>query len=192
MEALLTLLPLALKYVPMIAGFLGGPAAGTALTHVADAANKVFGTTDPKQIELQIQQDKSKEDMFKAELEARTEELRVQVEDLQNARSQTVQLAQAGSPIAWGAPIVSTIVLFGFVVTCSLLFFKPLTSENQLALLIVGAWVSGFLAVIQYWLGSSAGSKDKDALVATMARNSTASASQVVKDAVGGVKKMFR
>ena len=53
--------------------------------------------------------------------------------------------------------------------------------------------LQAFGAVVQYWLGSSAGSKDKDGLVASLAHSSAASASQTIRDTIGGVaKKMFK
>lgn len=195
MGALMALLPLALQFVPEIASLLGGPAAGTALGHVADAAQAAFGTIDAEQIKLKIQEDASSADKFKAELQGRLSELHEQLADLQSARGQTVSLVQAGSLIAWGAPIVSVLVVTGFFVIVMLMMIRTLNitdTGTQILLVMLGALASGFQQVIAYWLGSSAGSKDKDALMAHMATASTASAAGALTQTAATVKKMFR
>lgn len=192
MGALLTLLPLALQFAPQIASLLGGPAAGTALGHVADAAQAAFGTTDPEQIKLKMQQDASATERFKAEIDARLHELDAQLADLQDARHQTVDLAKVGSAIAWGAPIVSALVTFGFFGVLVLYLYRPIGSDNQVVTMLVGTMATAFGAVVQYWLGSSAGSKGKDTLLAQLSTTSTVTAAGTIKDAVGTVKKMFK
>ena len=82
--------------------------------------------------------------------------------DVASARNQTVELAQAKSPIAWGAPVVSTVVLltFGLMLGIILSHSLPVGSE-ALANVMLGTLAAMATAVAQYWVGSSAGSARK-------------------------------
>lgn len=91
--------------------------------------------------------------------------LRLDNEDRASARAQTVQLAQAGSRIAWGAPIVSTIVLVTFGVVLYRVLSQPGGEIDQNATLMLGALTTMASAVVSYWVGSSAGSAAKDKLL---------------------------
>ncbi|MBC7800023.1 MAG: hypothetical protein H7Z10_05330, partial [Gemmatimonadaceae bacterium] len=76
-------------------------------------------------------------------------------------------LASAGSAMAWGAPVVSLVVLltFGAVVALVLVQAVPPDSETVLNVLLgtLGAMATN---VVGYWVGSSAGSARKDARLA--------------------------
>ena len=62
------------------------------------------------------------------------------------------------------APIVvSSAVIIGFVVVCSMLFSKVIPTESkELANIMFGGLVAMATTVVNYWLGSSAGSARKD------------------------------
>ena len=87
-------------------------------------ARDILGTDDPSGIEAAIARDPSAALQFKtaliqAEADARRlehEAILAEIRDVQNAREQTVRLAEAKSPIAYGAVLVSAIVLVGEVV----------------------------------------------------------------------------
>src|SRR6266550_3371811 len=114
MGALLALIPLIGSVLPNLIPALATPMLGNILGKAGDIATKIFGTTDPTQISLLIQQDQSKLERFKAELEAATQDEALAYQDIQSARQQTMTLASSGSLIAWGAPIISTLVTLGF------------------------------------------------------------------------------
>lgn len=161
----LELIPLALRFAPWIANLIFGGAAEQAVDAVIKAARKAFGTTDTGDIERQISADSAKADMFKAELQAHRESLEAVLKDIQSARAQTVDLARIGSPIAWGAPIMSIIVTFGFFAVITFYFFgTPPASpvHSQILNVLVGTMAAGFTATIGYWLGSTSSSKAKD------------------------------
>ncbi|MGR0183227.1 hypothetical protein [Azospirillum aestuarii] len=92
--------------------------------------------------------------------------LRLDNEDRASARAQTVQLAQAGSRISWGAPVVSVIVLlaFGYVLQLVLTQSIPPGQETTVSIML-GALTTMASAVVSYWVGSSAGSAAKDKLL---------------------------
>jgi len=100
---------------------------------------------------------------------AAQDKLAAQLADVANARAMTLQLAQSGSAAAWGAPIVSVVVLitFGGVVALTLLRSLPETAAPVLNVLLgtLGAMAT---SVVSYWVGSSAGSARKEARLADL------------------------
>lgn len=87
-------------------------------------------------------------------------------QDRADARSQTVELAKAGSRIAWGAPAVSLVVLATFGAVLALVLTKSIpTGQETTVSLMLGALTTMATAVVSYWVGSSAGSKAKDELL---------------------------
>jgi hypothetical protein len=92
------------------------------------------------------------------------EELNSRIADVASARSQTVELAKAGSPIAWGSSIVSVLAIAVFAGFVYMLFAKVVPEGMKEALLLLGgSAATGYGMVLSYWLGSSSGSAAKDA-----------------------------
>ena len=88
------------------------------------------------------------------------------LEDVASARRQTVELAKAGSPIAWGAPVVSVLAIVVFAGFVAMLFFKVVPQDMKEALFLLGgSAATGYGMVLSYWLGSSSGSAAKDATI---------------------------
>lgn len=157
---------------PGLATALGGPLAGAAVKVIADkilgnpnasetdvAAALQAGTlTGPQIVALK-----------QAEIEMQVEMARIDqaadaayLADTDSARKQTTALAQADSPLAWGAAIVSTLIVVGFFTAVYLLFIITRTWDERTANLLnvlFGALTVSFTQVANYWLGSSAGSK---------------------------------
>jgi len=83
-----------------------------------------------------------------------------------SARRQTVELARSGSAIAWGAPVVSVLAIVVFAGFVFLLFAKVVPEGMKEALLLLGgSAATGYGMVLSYWLGSSAGSAQKNAAI---------------------------
>ncbi len=63
--------------------------------------------------------------------------------------------------------LISTIILFGFILF-SFLAMKPEYSgvKQEVVLFLLGAWSTMAAGVVNYWVGSSAGSKNKDDIIA--------------------------
>lgn len=168
---MLPLLGIALNLVPTLAQWIGGDKAGSVATQVADVAKQVLGTSEPDAVAKAIATDPNLALQFKLALaniedkerQRSHDELIARMADTQSARDQTVKLAQMGSPLAWGAAIVSFIVVAAFAVVAWLVFNEAIPNQNrEMALYLVGQ-LSGFVgAAISYWLGSSAGSASKD------------------------------
>lgn len=169
---------------PVLAGTLGGPLAGAAVKVIAD---KVLGRPEASEVEViealssgaltgeQIVALKAAEQQFQLELE-RIDAARetAALQDAQNARQQTVSLAETGSSIAWAAPVISTVIVSGFFGCVVLLFALERSWDERTANLLnvlFGALIPGFAQVCNYWLGSSAGSKRAGDAVRTIAES---------------------
>lgn len=77
------------------------------------------------------------------------------------------------SKLLQGPVVVTVIVLAGFIVI-SFMAMKPELAgvKESVVLYLLGAWQSMAAAAVAYWIGSSAGSKDKDAAIKDMATKS--------------------
>lgn len=162
---------------PDVASWIFGDKSGKAVETVTGIAREVLGVDDATGIEAAIARDSALALQFQMavmaareqERQAALETLRTQLADVQSARGQTVALAQAGSPLAWGAPLVSILVvlIFGVVMYFAMTRVIPESRFNDGMLGILSA---AFMAVIYYWLGSSAGSANKDAIMHAFGR----------------------
>jgi len=157
------MLPLLAAVLPAVAPWLmrqfAGEHAATAAYAAADAIAAVAGTDDPAEAAARLEADAA----ARATLLVRLAEIAAQREaqqlaDVANARTQTVHLAQAGSPLAWGAAVVSGAVM-------GLFAFAVIGQAWGLAVpdLTMRLIEYAVIAVLGYWLGSSAGSARKDA-----------------------------
>ena len=82
-----------------------------------------------------------------------------------SARAQTADGAKGGSPIAWGAPVVSVLVLITFAVVV-LVAICTKQENTPLLNVVLGTLGTMSTAVVTYWVGSSAGSAQKTVLLA--------------------------
>jgi hypothetical protein len=173
------LIPIALSLVPELARWIAGDRGGKVADAAVQVVRSVTGTDDPAAAQAAIRnmdpaqaaelQVRLAEIAAKAEADARAAELetlRVTLSDVQSARAQTVDLARAGSGTQWSATIVSFIVLLAFAVMSWAILTKAVPNENrEAAMLMLGALSSYAGAAVAYWLGSSAGSAAKNALL---------------------------
>lgn len=148
MLALLPLLvSLAGEFGPTLTKMLLGQTAGDVVGTVIDVAKKTFGTDDPAAISDAAKNDPSLVQLYIERVKAETEQFKASLIDVSDARKQTVDLVNAGSVIAWGAPTVSVIVVIGFVTLMSLWLFHPPTSDPALLSVLnimVGTLASAF------------------------------------------------
>lgn len=166
---LVSLLPMLLRYAPDLVGLAFGSGAEAVSARIAKAAGEVFGTEDAVAITAQAAADPAKAAAFAGKLQAETDALRAELGDLQDARGTTVALARAGSPVAWGAPVVSCAVTFGFIGILAMLTLHALP-DGGVVNVLVGTLATAFGSVVNFWLGSSAGSQAKTQHLASLAR----------------------
>lgn len=171
----------ALDLAPELGRWLFGPNSTATVKAVEGVVQAVTGTEEPEAqiaalanpaVASQLRLELAKIAAQRADCaeKAAQDRLAAQLADVANARTTAVQFAQAGSPMVWGAPIVSAIVLvtFGGVVALTLLRSLPPNAEPVLNVLLgtLGAMAT---SVVTYWVGSSAGSARKDARLASLA-----------------------
>ncbi len=181
MLPILPLVPLALQLLPGLARAFAGDAAGSVAQKAVSAVAAIVGTDDPAEAQTRLSADPAlaaqvrirlaeiEAEQAAAERAAALEEQRQILADVQNARAQTIALAQTGTPMAWAPALVSLVVLSAFGGLSWMVLAQAIPPENKEAALLILGNVSGFAAaVISYWVGSSAGSARKDATLRGM------------------------
>jgi peptidoglycan hydrolase-like protein with peptidoglycan-binding domain len=199
------LIAIAASLLPELLRLIAGDRAGTAATQVAEAVKTITGTDDPaaaqaalladpakaselriKLAEIALEQQRIQRDAEEKQRQAELDELKARTADVGDARSKTLELAKQGSSIAWGAPVVSITITVGFFAVLLLMVFKPFdenaTLTIQLLNVVIGALVASFTAVVNYWLGSSQGSRDKDATVRSLQAAQATTNSQALRE----------
>lgn len=171
---------------PALATAFGTPAAGAA---VAILSNAIFGRDDASEGDIataiagghltaeQVAAIRKADNDFKVQMaQIAADSEKAYIADTDGARKQTVALAQTGSAIAWAPVVISALITVGFFACIVLLFvYERDWTERQAALLnmLFGALVIAFGQVCNYWLGSSAGSKQSADSIRKIAELST-------------------
>ncbi len=156
------------QLAPMVAGWFGGSKAQDNAKKVVDIASKVLpGTPQDQLVEaLKANPDKLLE-FRKAVAAEHTEVMKAVLADVQDARGTMAKLAGMGSSLAWGAAVVSALVIAATVLATYLVFTTAVPKgQGDLAYLIVGQPLGMASTVVAFWLGSSMSSVQKtDAMI---------------------------
>ncbi len=170
--------------LPALGGLFGGPLGSTIGGIVGKGVAAALGVEPtPQAVATAIQADPAAAQVKLAQIEAETKSQAAYLADIANARGTTVQLAQAGSNIAWGAPVVSTIICIGFFAVLFMLFFVRVempSSVFQLLSVILGVLAGLMTQVGNYWLGSSEGSRRNADTIRDVARSAVSPPPAVV------------
>ncbi|WP_084698299.1 glycoside hydrolase family 108 protein [Muricoccus aerilatus] len=184
----LSLIPVAAALVPDILRLVAADPAGLVAAAAAEAVHQVLGTADPVAARAALAADPGRA----AALRARLTEIALQGARLAaetrpvgegrrgaaslaglSAGGGTARAARGGAS-AWGPVTVSTLVVLGFFSVLALLVSINPPAEGgprfdpQVASVInitVGTLGAAFAAVVNFWIGSSQSSRNKDALV---------------------------
>jgi hypothetical protein len=180
--------------LPALGGLFGGPLGSTIGGLVGKGVAAALGVeATPQAVTAAIQADPNAAAVKLAQIEAETKEKGAELADIANARGTTVQLAQLGSSIAWGAPVVSFTVTLGFFSILFMLFFvrsEMPQSVFQLLSVMLGILATAFSAVVQYWTGSSESSRRNGDAIREVARSATSpSPGQVATQVAAAVKR---
>lgn len=173
--AILPLIPLLAPLVPRIAEWIGGDDAEAVASQVTSVVAAVAGSTDPAAVAAAIADPARASDIAlglariaaereKAREDAMTARMVATLADTADARRQTVQLAASGSPLAYGAPLVSAVILLLFATMVGAEQFGWAPVSDGTKRLVEAALV----LVLGYWVGSSAGSAAKDSRQASV------------------------
>lgn len=179
LAALIPLVSLLAPLIPSIGRLLGGSDGEQVAGRIADVVTTVAGGTSPEDLqaalqdpskatELLVQLQRIEADAEKARREADAAELAARLADVAGARTQTVDLAKVGSPLAYGA-VLMTIFVMGICAGFTYLLMTRSYPEGSrdIVLLLAGQVLGWGGAAVAYWLGSSAGSAEKNRLLAS-------------------------
>ncbi len=157
------------KVAPGIAHALGGPLAGAAVSQLSRA---IFGGDDvDEELLAQTLERASPEHLMalkKAEQEfqialrqASVEELRIDASDRADARGRQIKMDD------WTPTILGALVIFGFFVVLGVMVARKLPpgAETEFSIML-GALATMTAAVVNYFFGSSVGSREKTRLIA--------------------------
>ena len=198
-----TLLP---ELVRLVAGDRAGKVAGT----VSEAVRQATGTDDPDAARAAIERDPALASQLRvrlaeialeeghaqreAEAQARRaelSELRARLADTASARDAMTEMARARSPLAWGPALVSTIVVITFFTTLVLLIALNQSFQPETAALVnitVGTLGAAFAGVVNFWIGSSQSSREKDRIAQTLQAAHSAQSSAQVQSAITSLR----
>ncbi|WP_349368527.1 glycosyl hydrolase 108 family protein [Salinarimonas sp.] len=196
------LITLALQFAPDVARAFAGDKGGRVAASVTDAVAQAAGTSDAAAAQIALAQDPAKladlrirlaQIAADAETQRRAnelDELKAQIADTENARATFAELAKSGNVVGWAPVIVSIIVVTGFFVILAWLIVREpgLTGDSsvlQLVNITIGALTAAFATVVNFWLGSSHGSRIKDQLSAALQAQSAASGAGRTAAALG-------
>lgn len=153
------LLPVLLKFLPSLAGLVAGGKGEALGTIAAKVANDVLGTSDPVEVGAKLT-DPNVLAAFQARLDAETQQLKTQVEDVQHARETGIAYIQAGSSIAYGPPIVTFAVLGTFACVMMTVIWRGVPPGNDIIVTgLIELLKVMSVSCVSYWMGSSSGSK---------------------------------
>ncbi len=154
---------------PQLAHALGGPLAGAAVAQISRA---IFGAPDADEEALaetlvaaspeHLVALKRAEHEFQIALrETQLEELRIDADDRANARGRQIALDD------WTPSALGALIIFGFFIVLGAMVARrlPPGTETEFSIML-GALATMTAAVVNYFFGSSAGSKEKTRLMA--------------------------
>ena len=176
------LIGIAAGLVPDIIKLIAGDKTGQLADQVGKAVADAVGTTNAGEAQTKLAANPAAQVALRQKLaelaldatKAQNAEASQQGQDAlintQSARSGLQALATTNSTIAWTAPTISYLVIFGFFIFLFVLVWlywgKPVDNQNnfivQIINIAVGALTAAFATVVNFWLGSSAGSRKKD------------------------------
>lgn len=164
------------KIAPQLAHALGGPLAGAAVTQISravlgdvqgddDALIAAIETATPEQI---LALKKAEQEFQIALRNANLEEQRIDAADRNSARRRQVDMSD------WTPSVIGALIILGFFVVLGVMVARrlPEGTETEFSIML-GALATMTAAVVNYFFGSSAGSKEKTRLMVFGSRGDT-------------------
>jgi len=164
------------KVAPVLGTVIGGPAGGA----IGEVVSSLLGTeNDPDKVveALKTNPDalvKLKEyEMQHIEKlrELQLENLKVYMQDIQNARQRQVEHEKATGKSDINLYVLAWTIVLGFFGLIAIMMFVSIPeASNNIIYMLFGTLAAGFGSVMQYFFGSSKGSSDKTKLLANVGR----------------------
>lgn len=192
------LIPLVLTLAPQLASMIFGSKGADATAKIAGVVQTVVGTVadlsapggaaaavahlqanpdaaadlSAKLADLHLQMLKEQDAAAEALRQDALDELKTRLADTGSARDMATALANAHSGLAYGGVVVSVVIVaaFGWT-TYSVLTNHLSATDGQFGSILVGTLAAMATQVANYWLGSSIGSHNKNALLANAQNN---------------------
>lgn len=156
--------------IPGVGTALGGSIGGALGKAASQAIGAALGVPpEPEAITQAVAANPGDAQVKLAQIEAEAQQRIAELQDVQNARAMLVSLEQAHAASGKAPAILSTIAVLTFLAALAGLFFirqEIPTSVNTLLSLVIGALVTRYGQVFDFWLGSSRSSQKKDAQLA--------------------------
>ena len=154
---------------PQLAHAIGGPLAGAAVAKISKA---IFGVEDANEDSLAealanaspehlLALRKADQEFAIALRETHLEEQRIDADDRANARNRQIAMND------WTPSALGALIIFGFFIVLGVMVARrlPAGAETEFSIML-GALATMTAAVVNYFFGSSAGSKEKTRLMA--------------------------
>jgi len=160
------------KAVPVVGGLLGGKT-GEMMGNIV--AGVLGVDPDPDTVLKRIQEDpeataklqKYEYDHVEELQRLQLQETQAYLQDVQSARSREVAMTQATGKKDWNLTGLAWLMTVGFLgVTFMLMFVTLPEDSNGVVMMLFGSLATSFGSVINYFFGSSVGSKNKDQVIA--------------------------
>lgn len=171
--------------LPTLGGLVGtmvaggpGAAVGNSLGRLtASAVAAALGVpAEPQAVADAIEADPSGSALKLAQVEAESKAHAAELADTQDARATMVALAGQGSPLSYGAVVVSVAIVIGFFAITTLILTVPGVRSDPIAQAVFYSLLSIFAQVPAYWIGSSDGKKRADEFAREIAKAPVAAA----------------
>lgn len=162
-------------------GTLGDIGSGVAGKVIGELANALGAEPTPEAVTAAIEADPEKAKPIVAQVEssnrdAAVRELEARLKDTQDARAMQIQLIDRGSVAQYGAPVVSIMIVAGFLGLLGVFVLKPIPlndTQADILKIMIGILAGGFAQVGNYWLGSSAGAARSSDTIRSIATSAT-------------------
>ena len=161
---------------PTIGSALGGPLGGAAAKALvsalglsegakAEEIEQAIGNASPEQI-LKI---KEVEYEFKIRMtELGLDARKIELLDIDSARNREVNMFKAGKRDYTPTVLAGLITIGFFSAIAALFFISPPGSSKGIIDILIGGLSAGWIGIVNYYFGSSAGSRLKDNILATV------------------------
>ena len=160
------------QLAPTVASALGGPHAGMAIRFALDQLGIDAGTDPEKTLEAHVT-NATANDLFLLKEADQTFQLELERVGIDLAELEVADRESAREMFAvniWPQLVLSAVFVSGFFLVLFFLLKEDGTTESPIILMVVGVLAAGVTQILNFWFGSSLGSKQKTVALAQNGR----------------------